>query len=115
MTYSFPMESFVLNNDKYRVVAYTDGNLQMVAMCLYPGEYIPMEVHIGKTQVFQVFDGVGRFVVNGEDHVATRGHSVVVPPGVQHYVANAKGDERLKLLTIYSPPEHEDRYMQDRM
>lgn len=70
------------------------------------------ETHPGADQVFYVVQGEAEFRVweNGEDHApATHkggpGTLVVVPAGIQHWVASV-GKQSLFFLTVYAPPEY---------
>jgi len=84
--------------------------MQLVVMCLQPGEEIGNEVHNHVDQFFRVEEGEAKFVFNGkENHVAKDGDVVVVPAGTYHNVLNNSSTKKLKLYTIYSPPNHPDK------
>jgi len=84
------------------------GFSQRVAMCLKPGEEIGSEVHGNIDQFLRIESGEGRVVLDGQSHELKPGYAVVVPAGVQHNVINTSEEKKLKLYTIYSPPEHPD-------
>lgn len=94
------------NNDYRRVVSTITGSLQLVLMSLLPGEEIGSEVHPHTTQFFRIEEGLGIATVGGKVYVLKDGISIIVPPGVTHNVRNISTDKKLKLYTIYSPPEH---------
>jgi mannose-6-phosphate isomerase-like protein (cupin superfamily) len=77
-------------------------------MCLQRGEEIGDEVHPNVDQFFRIEQGEAKFIFNEkEEHVVHDGDAVIVPAGTFHNVINA-GRGRLKLYTIYSPPNHPD-------
>jgi mannose-6-phosphate isomerase-like protein (cupin superfamily) len=92
-------------NENFRQVLFTGRHAQLVVMCLQPGEEIGMETHDTVDQFFRVEAGTAKFVLNGEEKTATDGFAVIVPAGVQHNVVNL-GADKLKLYTVYSPPNH---------
>jgi mannose-6-phosphate isomerase-like protein (cupin superfamily) len=76
-------------------------------MSLKPGEEIGEEVHEGIDQVLAFADGVGEAVIEGKRSPVHAGTVVVVPGGTRHNFVNTGGTP-LKLVTIYTPPEHPD-------
>jgi mannose-6-phosphate isomerase-like protein (cupin superfamily) len=78
--------------------------MQLVVMCLQPGEDIGAEVH-DVDQLFYIVDGEGRAVLDGREQKVDKGMVVCVPAGMQHNVIS-ENDEALQLFTIYAPPEH---------
>jgi mannose-6-phosphate isomerase-like protein (cupin superfamily) len=76
-------------------------------MCLQPGEEIGNEVHPNVDQFFRIEQGEARFVLNGkEEHLVRKDEAAIVPAGTFHNVVNTSKRNRLKLYTIYSPPNH---------
>ena len=49
------------------------------------------------------------FSVGNEKHLVKDGDAVIVPAGTYHNVINASKSTKLKLYTIYSPPNHPDK------
>ena len=81
---------------------------QLVVMCLQRGEEIWGEVHPDVDQFFRIEQGEAKFIFNEKEaHVVHDGEAVIVPAGTFHNVINT-GRERLKLYTIYSPPNYPD-------
>jgi mannose-6-phosphate isomerase-like protein (cupin superfamily) len=79
-------------------------------MCLKPGEEIGNEVHQKVDQFFRIEQGEATFVFDGkEKHVAKDGDAVIVPAGTYHNVINTSKNTKLKLYTLYSPPNHPDK------
>src|SRR5688500_1146312 len=102
------IEKDTLENTDYRRVLFTGRNTQLVLMTLQPGEEIGMEVHEEHDQFIRVESGSGSAVLNGEQHRLEDGTAVVIPAGVEHNVINTSSKEKLRLYTLYSPPEHAD-------
>ena len=108
--YVGPIEKATLDNDYFRQVLFTGAHLQLVVMCLQPGEEIGNEVHPSVDQFFRLEEGDARFVFNGkEEHLVHASDAVVVPAGTYHNVINASSTQSLRLYTIYTPPQHPDR------
>ncbi len=78
-------------------------------MCLKAGEEIGSEVHDDIDQFFRFEEGEGKVVIDGVAHAVKDGSAVVVPAGAEHNVINTSKTAVLKLYTIYSPPEHQDK------
>jgi mannose-6-phosphate isomerase-like protein (cupin superfamily) len=97
-----------LENDDFRRVLYTAKNQQLVLMSLKPLEDIGEEVHT-LDQFFRCEKGSGTAILNGEVHEIKDGYVVVVPAGVRHNLINTSPTEPMKLYTLYSPPNHEDK------
>jgi mannose-6-phosphate isomerase-like protein (cupin superfamily) len=107
--FSGPIEKQTLKNDYFRKVLYTGKHAQLVLMSLKPEEEIGNEVHADVDQFFRIEEGNAVFVLNGkEKHEAKDGDAVIVPAGTYHNIINASKTKKLKLYTIYSPPNHPD-------
>jgi mannose-6-phosphate isomerase-like protein (cupin superfamily) len=101
------LENTTGTNTDFRHVLFTGKHLQLVVMCLAPGEEIGNEVHEDVDQFFRVEQGAATFVLNeAEEHVIGVGGAVVVPAGTWHNVVNASSARPVKLYTIYTPPQH---------
>jgi mannose-6-phosphate isomerase-like protein (cupin superfamily) len=104
------IEKQTLDNNYFRQVLYTGKYAQLVVMCLQPGEEIGNEVHPKVDQFFRIEQGEATFVLDGkEKYVAKDGDAVIVPAGTYHNVINNSKTAKLKLYTIYSPPNHPDK------
>ncbi|MCU0519321.1 MAG: cupin domain-containing protein [Anaerolineae bacterium] len=107
--YVGPIEKQTLDNGYFRQVLFTGEHLQLVVMCLQGGEEIGNEIHGDVDQFFRIEEGEAKFVFSGaEEHVVGDGDAVVVPAGTWHNVINTSATERLRLYTIYTPPNHPD-------
>ena len=108
--YVGPIEKQTLGNDYFRQVLFTGKHTQLVVMCLEPGEEIGNEVHPNVDQFFRIEQGEATFVFNDkEKHPVKNGDAVIVPAGTYHNVINASKKTKLKLYTLYSPPNHPDK------
>jgi mannose-6-phosphate isomerase-like protein (cupin superfamily) len=94
-------------NENFRQVLYTTARSQLVLMTLRPGEEIGEEVHEGTDQVLAFVAGQGEAVIEGERQQVRAGSIVVVPGGTRHNFINT-GSTPLRLVTVYTPPEHPD-------
>lgn len=100
------IEKDTLENDNFRKVLYTSNYSQLVVMSLEPGQDIGEEVH-GLDQFIRIEQGKGKAVLNDVEYELEDDFAVVIPAGVKHNIIN-ESDEKMKLYSIYSPPEHED-------
>jgi mannose-6-phosphate isomerase-like protein (cupin superfamily) len=91
-------------NDDFRQVLETGEYAQLVVMTLQPGEEIGEETHQGDQILFFV-EGTGEAVLEGERSPVGQGDYTFVPAGTLHNFVNT-GDDPLRLLTTYAPPEH---------
>jgi len=91
-------------NDLFRKVLFTGANSQLVIMSIAPGEEIGLETH-RVDQFLYVIDGEGVAVLGGSRTEFEKGDAVCVPAGERHNIVNT-GDEPMKLVTLYSPPQH---------
>ncbi len=101
------IEKQTLKNNYFRQVLFTGKKAQLVVMCLQRGEEIGNEVHRKVDQFFRIEQGEAKFVFKNEEYVVSDGDAVIVPAGAFHNVINT-GRGKLKLYTIYSPPNHPD-------
>ena len=99
-------EGIFENESRELVVATTVGQLQLVLVTLQPLESIPMETHNDGTQMTRVESGVAHITLDGEKVTVATGEAVWIPSGTKHLIVNASDREKLRLSTIYSPPQH---------
>jgi len=95
------------DNRDFRRVLYTGAHLQLVVMCLSPGEEIGEEVHDHTDQFFRVEEGKGEVSIDGHATRIESDMAILVPAGARHNVRNT-GKKPLKLYTLYAPPQHAD-------
>ena len=103
------LEEETRKNTDFRRVLYTGKHSQLVLMSLKPGEDIGLETHGDVDQFFRFEEGEGIVTIDGTDHMVKNGSGVIVPCGAMHNVTNTSETGFLKLYTIYSPPEHQDK------
>lgn len=107
--YSTAIEKETTKNADFRRVLYTGKYSQLVLMNLKPMEEIGVETHHNIDQFFRFEEGEGKVIIDGVEHKVKDGDAVIVPAGAEHNVLNTSKESELKLYTIYSPPEHQDK------
>lgn len=107
MGYIDDIEEKTLDNNNFREVLYTGKHMQLVVMCLKPGEEIGEEIHDHVDQFFRVEQGEAKVIIDGKEDILKEDMVVIVPAGAQHNLIN-NSDIDLKLYTIYSPANHPD-------
>lgn len=105
--YNEEVLSLAQANDDFRRVLFTTDRSQLVLMSLQPGEEIGEEVHEGIDQVLAFVAGEGEAVIEGARSRVGTGSVVIVPGGTRHNFINT-GATPLRLITVYTPPEHPD-------
>ena len=101
------IDRLTVENKDFRRVLYTGKHLQLVLMALRPGEEIGEEVHDDHDQFFRIEKGVGEVWIDGKRTKIKADDAIIVPAGARHNVVNT-GDKKLKLYTVYGPPDHKD-------
>lgn len=100
------IEKLANENENYRKVIFTTTEQQYVIMSLKPKEDIGKEIHSDVTQMIKVVDGNCTVILNGKTMSLEKNDTIVIQSGVEHNIINSSNDKKLKLFTIYSPPEH---------
>ena len=101
------IDRLTVENKDFRRVLYTGKHLQLVLMALRPGEEIGEEVHDDHDQFFRIEKGVGEVWIDRQRTKIKADDAIIVPAGARHNVINT-GDKKLKLYTVYGPPDHKD-------
>jgi mannose-6-phosphate isomerase-like protein (cupin superfamily) len=101
------IEGLTDKNKDFRRVLYTGKHVQLVLMSIRKGDEIGEEVHEDRDQFFRVESGKGAVVIDDETTKIRAGDGIIVPAGAKHNLINT-GKKRLKLYTLYGPPEHKD-------
>ena len=104
------LKEIAKENELFRKVLFTSARGQLVVMNLQPGEEIGEEVH-DADQFIYVVKGEAEVVLNGDSIGFEKGAAAYIPEGTRHNVIN-RGDEPVKLFTIYSPPQHPDGFVE---
>jgi len=111
--YSENIEELTKQNNDYRRVIFTGKNQQLVLMSILPKDDIKMETHIKNDQFVRIEQGEGEAIIGNKTYKLKDNTAFIVPAGVQHQIINTSETEPLKLYSIYSPPEHEDKLIQN--
>ena len=106
------IEKITLDNENYREVLFTTSTQQLVIMSLLPNEEIGEEVHSDTTQFIRIEKGVCDAILNGKVFHMKENDALVIPPKTVHNIINTSATEKLKLYTIYAPPEHPQKTIQ---
>lgn len=101
------LEEQSIKNENFREVLHTSENMQLVVMSLLPLEDIGLEVH-HLDQFIRVEKGTGKAILNEEEFPLEDGSALIVPSGTNHNIINTSSTEKLKLYTLYAPPNHPD-------
>ena len=113
--FSKNIENISINNNYYRKVLFTTKNMQLVVMSLLPNENIPLEIHKNHDQFIKIEKGKCEAII-GNTHkkkiTLEKGDCIIIPNNTYHEIINI-GKYKLKLYTIYTPPEH-DAYKIDK-
>ena len=92
-------------NDAFRRVLITGEHAQVVVMTLPAGQEIGEEVHPDVDQLLLFVEGRGEARVDGRADPVDADDLVFVRAGTRHNFVNT-GDQPLRILTVYAPPEH---------
>ncbi|MFH1631734.1 MAG: cupin domain-containing protein [bacterium] len=106
--YFVELEDATVENDNFRKVLYTGPKSQLVLMSLEAGEEIGAEVHDDHDQFIRVEAGTGKAIIDDEEFDLKDGSAIVIPAGANHNITNTSKTDKMKLYTIYAPPEHAD-------
>ncbi len=106
------VEQLTKDNNDYRRVLFTGQNQQFVLMSISPQDNIPMEIHESHDQFIRIEQGEGEAIIGEKKYILKDNTAFIVPAGVKHEISNTSKTEPLKLYTIYSPPEHKDKLVQ---
>lgn len=106
--YKDNIERATTDNKMWRKILSTTPQQQLVLMNIPTGEEIGMERHHDTTQFIRVESGTGVAVIGRKRFLLKDGDAFVVPPGVKHNVIST---HKLKIYTIYSPPQHKQNRM----
>jgi mannose-6-phosphate isomerase-like protein (cupin superfamily) len=92
-------------NDDFRREVATAERSQVVVMTIPPGGEIGAEVHEGIDQLLLFVEGEAEAIVDDERRRVGPDELVLVPGGTRHNFVNI-GEFPLRLVTVYTPPEH---------
>jgi mannose-6-phosphate isomerase-like protein (cupin superfamily) len=109
------IENLSLKNNFFRKVLFTTKKMQLVVMSLLPNENIPLEIHKEHDQFIKIEKGHGIAIIgklSKKTITLEKGDCIIIPNNTYHEIKNI-GKDKLKLYTIYTPPEH-DEYRKDK-
>jgi len=92
-------------NDDFRREVATAERSQIVVMTIPPSGDIGEEVHEGIDQLLLFVEGEAEAIVGDERRRVGPDELVLVPGGTRHNFVNI-GEFPLRLVTVYTPPEH---------
>jgi len=101
------IKQLVKDNSYFRKVLVTGAHSQVVAMCIPVGEDIGEEIHETVDQTFFFLEGECLAIINNQETKMDEEDVAFVPAGIKHNFRNI-GQKSLKLVTVYSPPQHID-------
>jgi mannose-6-phosphate isomerase-like protein (cupin superfamily) len=93
-------------NEAFRREVLTGEHEQVVVMTIPAGGEIGEEIHPDTDQVLVFLGGRGEAQLDGASSEIGPNDLVFVRAGTRHNFVNT-GDEPLRLITVYAPPEHE--------
>ncbi len=98
-----PEEHAVFAPDKMgKTTLFRSDRILVGLNCFEPGQEHALHAHAGMDKVYQVLEGSGRFLLEGEEIEMSAGIMLVAPEGVPHGIRNT-GDGRLVVLAILAP------------
>ena len=68
-----------------------------------PGGQVDLHTHADATEAMYCMTGTGEVIINDEVKPFKPDTMIVAPPGINHMIRNT-GNERLRVLCIFSPP-----------
>lgn len=106
MSFKINIENKTIQNTYYRNVLYTNDDIQLVVMNLLPNEEIGMEKHDG-SQFIRIETGSGIAIVKNKRYNLQDGSAIIIDANTNHNII--AGKDGMKLYSIYSPAQHEDK------
>lgn len=107
------MDTKMKNIEKEKILLLKDEvvyqDRQVVSKTLVQNDHVSMTLFAfekdeeisthasGGDAMVTVLDGVGRFTIDGKEHIVSTGESIVMPSGIAHAVY---GKERMKMLLV---------------
>lgn len=100
------VNSNTIKNENYRKVAFTGANMQFVYMSIDPLDTIQMEMHEHTDQFIRIEQGTGIALIDNVKYDLYNDIGLIIPAGTSHMIINTSNTDKLKLYSIYAPPEH---------
>ncbi len=99
------IERATLQNNHFRQILHTAYYGQLIVMTLQPNEENGLEVN-DLDKFVRIESGHGKVILDGKEHDVEHDSVVVIPTGVEHNIINTSDSEKMKLFSIYTPPEY---------
>ena len=91
-----------VTRETFRCISSTD-EAYITEWVVDPGGHVPFEhVHMNQDEVFHIHQGEMRVKINGQEHIAKAGQTVIAPRGARHIAFNDKA-EKLVCIVEYRP------------
>lgn len=98
-----PAEHAVFHPEKMgKATLFQSPRLLVGLNSFEPGQEHALHAHEGMDKVYQVLEGRGRFLLEGEEHPMQAGDLLVAPEGVPHGIRN-DSEGRLVVLALLAP------------
>lgn len=107
----FNVENLIESNNSLKKEIWKSDKILINAMSINPNGEIGSEVHHDSDQFIKIISGRARILMGQNENnynyerVIDDDHAVIIPAGTWHNIISI-GDEPLKLLSIYAPPEY---------
>ena len=82
----------------------TAGSVKMTfgKITVSPGDGSPRHYHAKTEEIYYIMSGSGKMVIDGKTFSVKKGHSILVPKGARHELANT-GRGKLVYICVDSP------------
>ena len=98
-----PQDHAVYGPDKMGKATLFRSKRMLVGLNAFePGQEHELHAHAGMDKLYQVIEGEGRFLLDGETVRMQAGMLLVAPDGVPHGIRNT-GSRRLLVLAVLAP------------
>lgn len=108
LPYVWNIADITLENKAFRKVLYTGEQLQIVAMCLKPGEDTWHDMHEKQDVLIRVEKWTAVVDMDGFDYTLTDNMALVVPVWSKHNTKNTSKTDMLYIHVLYCLPQHAD-------
>ncbi|MDD2731008.1 MAG: cupin domain-containing protein [Candidatus Portnoybacteria bacterium] len=92
-------------NAFFRKEIVTMTGSQVTLMSIPPGGEVGLETHTDTDQILIFVAGTGKAVIEEAESPIEIGSMYAIPLGTKHNFINT-GNEDLKIISVYAPPEH---------
>ncbi len=107
MSFSINISDKAMQNENFREVIFTGEKTQLVVMSIPVAGEVGEETHRHVEQTLYIISGTCEVILNDITSKVEAGGIVVVTPNTKHNFINV-GNQPVKIITVYSPPNHID-------